>query len=210
MNEFLTLDKIESGMYVLEKSPSSIVLLVKDVMKEFTIDASAKEIDMVLLIDDYIDEHSAIDVDIIKISLVVRNFISNAIKFTPVQGGVEVEIRMILVDKVCNGLEKGCNTLEKGYNTLDKGDKSDEASNGDRDSFRARLGRPDKTVNNTIHSTNTDETSHRVFNMDRLSSRKECHAVITLRYNGAGLSPKNVNKLFREGIAEFKTKRQIL
>ena len=93
LNELLLYDKVEDGKLVLERETVSVQQLLSKVITPFKAQAAEKEV--VLLIDG--DDHLApqlanaqLTVDVNKFSQVIRNLVSNAIKFSPAGGAVHV------------------------------------------------------------------------------------------------------------------------
>jgi hypothetical protein len=90
--DILVLDKIDSGMLNLskqiigaEKFLMESVLVLKPMARE-------KDINLNLIIHDSIRSHPFIEVDVFKMRQVLRNVISNSIKFTPTGGMVEIRL----------------------------------------------------------------------------------------------------------------------
>eukprot|EP00536_Pseudo-nitzschia_multiseries_P006328 jgi/Psemu1/255303/estExt_Genewise1Plus.C_1330004 len=107
LNDFLNYDKIESRQLSLELSVIPIQSLVSEISKEFVLPAQEKSIHFLLLQEknsimkpeiDRIDEieselleDQVVVGDRARLSQVVRNVISNAIKFTPKKGSITVK-----------------------------------------------------------------------------------------------------------------------
>ena len=100
VNEFLTFDKIESGLERIERSTGRVNSLISDIMKEFMIPANAKNIVLQSSVSDAIQYGTMIHVDFLKIALVLRNLLSNAIKFTPPDGLVSIKITRLTENSV--------------------------------------------------------------------------------------------------------------
>eukprot|EP01041_Mallomonas_annulata_P010955 gene10955-22885_t len=95
VNDFLLFDKIKTGSLVLELSSRNIIKTIDTVVNPFFVQARFAKIDLKIIHNlDPIDiEHNNIHVDIHKFKQVLRNTISNALKFTPNKGHVEIKIR---------------------------------------------------------------------------------------------------------------------
>jgi signal transduction histidine kinase len=91
LNDLLTYEKLDSDILTLEKSPADVVELAQRVVSMFQIQARSSQI--VMRLENKLPTEVAVsDVDSTKISQVIRNVISNALKFTPVGGRVAVTI----------------------------------------------------------------------------------------------------------------------
>lgn len=127
LNDFLNYDKIESRQLTLELSTITIQPLINEIVTEFVLPAQDKKIALTVLQEKVNasdsrsktksqDSHSHIDIekqllsdqmvvgDKARLSQVVRNVISNAIKFTPEKGKIDVKLTWIVatVDEATN------------------------------------------------------------------------------------------------------------
>lgn len=93
LNDLLTYEKIDSNILALDKSPCDVVLLVKKVFNMFKIQAKYSDITMELETPSNI-ESVIIDGDSTKLSQVIRNLVSNAVKFTPNEGNIAVRMKI--------------------------------------------------------------------------------------------------------------------
>jgi signal transduction histidine kinase len=82
----LLLSQAESGQVVLQKTPTDLPELVRDVVDQFQIPAEAAQVDLRATMP----EHSICEVDRVQIERMLSNLLSNAIKFTSAGGEVEV------------------------------------------------------------------------------------------------------------------------
>ena len=98
VNDILDWSKIEEGKLALAPQPTSIPQLLQDVVNTYSRVASAKT----LLLGKHADARlgTAHIVDALRLSQVLNNFVSNAIKFT--QHG-EIELRAELLDQLDSG-----------------------------------------------------------------------------------------------------------
>mmetsp|Transcript_14807 Transcript_14807/g.21853 ORF Transcript_14807/g.21853 Transcript_14807/m.21853 type:complete len:515 (-) Transcript_14807:150-1694(-) len=94
LNDLLNYDKIESHTLKIETAPVDIWTLVQKVVKSFQIQASNKKVSLDLIIDRGDCDLRVIGDDI-RLTQVLRNIISNALKFTPAEGNVKVTAKYL-------------------------------------------------------------------------------------------------------------------
>ncbi len=112
----------KAGQLVARKAPFSLTLLAQQIVKEFSLTAKTKGLELVCSADGgpYI-----IDADIRQVRRVLSNFISNAIKYTD-RGGVTVSltrasegrIRLAVVDTGCGLSDAELATLFKPFSRI--------------------------------------------------------------------------------------------
>eukprot|EP00602_Paraphysomonas_sp_CaronLab_P001514 CAMPEP_0185029026 /NCGR_PEP_ID=MMETSP1103-20130426/15107_1 /TAXON_ID=36769 /ORGANISM="Paraphysomonas bandaiensis, Strain Caron Lab Isolate" /LENGTH=605 /DNA_ID=CAMNT_0027563631 /DNA_START=781 /DNA_END=2598 /DNA_ORIENTATION=+ len=94
LNEMLLFDKINSGIMTAEYTVAEMLGVILDPLKSLKISATYKRINLVLpqshLSQKYYE--CMVVVDVPKIAKVMRNLVSNAIKFSPEKGCVSVDI----------------------------------------------------------------------------------------------------------------------
>jgi len=95
LNDLLAYEKIESGAFQLHETIMLASVLFKDCLAEFKLQADEKSIrlNFVNLLPPHLCEMLYVYVDKKKIKQVVRNFMSNAIKFTPPRGTVTISVK---------------------------------------------------------------------------------------------------------------------
>jgi len=100
LNDILDWSKIEAGKLGLSVQATSIAQLVQDVVATYAHVASAKK----LILQHEVDERmgQAHLVDSLRLSQILNNFVSNAIKFTP-QGSAQIRAELL---EQCDGAEK--------------------------------------------------------------------------------------------------------
>ena len=92
LDDLLAYEKISTGALNLERAQVKFVRLIRASAALFRIQARGKGIALrVLENPNAIDDSVVVDVDAGKVTQVLRNFISNAIKFTPEGGTVQVQ-----------------------------------------------------------------------------------------------------------------------
>ena len=101
LNELLQFEKIESGLMILERESIYPLPFIVKACSPFLLQAQQKSIDLSILRGDLEAEatthlrHWKISVDQSKISQILRNFCSNAMKFTQPGGSVQVSARIV-------------------------------------------------------------------------------------------------------------------
>ena len=103
VNDLLTFDKLEEGKMAIEVQETEIERYVTETIKPFEIQAREKSITITFVVDGAETgwQHSAaLRVDHHKMSQVLRNILSNAIKFTPVEGTIVVTLSKVSVHTV--------------------------------------------------------------------------------------------------------------
>ena len=103
LNDLLTFDKLEEGKMMLDFEETAVVEYIADAVKPFRVEARIKNI---LISIDILDHESgwensvALQVDRHKMSQVIRNILSNAIKFTPTDGSVTIKISRVKREQI--------------------------------------------------------------------------------------------------------------
>jgi two-component system, sensor histidine kinase len=92
INDILDLAKIDAGKMTVEESPIMIRELSQVILNTFTVKVNEKELNLHLNFDGAIPE--TLLGDSVRISQVLFNFVSNAIKFTPSRGDVTLSVRL--------------------------------------------------------------------------------------------------------------------
>eukprot|EP00607_Mallomonas_marina_P010604 CAMPEP_0182422460 /NCGR_PEP_ID=MMETSP1167-20130531/8165_1 /TAXON_ID=2988 /ORGANISM="Mallomonas Sp, Strain CCMP3275" /LENGTH=481 /DNA_ID=CAMNT_0024600543 /DNA_START=986 /DNA_END=2431 /DNA_ORIENTATION=- len=103
LNELLTFDKLEGGSLMLEKKDVRAVHLIEETVNSFQIQARAGGVDLKLVVESEGRDRIqllTLFVDGNKIAQVIRNLVSNGLKFTP-RGGT-VTVRVSIVDDLIN------------------------------------------------------------------------------------------------------------
>lgn len=93
LNDLLLYEKIEAGLMQLEVDEQEAWPFVTDVLRIFRIQAKSKDIDFVWSEEGL--DGVMLNIDRYKLSQVIRNMVSNALKFTPSGGRVTVEGRVM-------------------------------------------------------------------------------------------------------------------
>ena len=90
ISDFLDNSKIDAGEFQLAKSPVEIRSLINDTLVEYSIEAAKRGIELKTDISDYLPP---LLLDSRRIMQVLENLLSNALKFTPGGGRIEVAVR---------------------------------------------------------------------------------------------------------------------
>ena len=109
LNELLLFDKLETGALVLHKQSVPVTELVEDSVKMFSAQAREKSIELSITNNDEgmlepsvecksvvplaLCDTDEVSVDKNKVVQVIRNVVSNAIKFTPASGKIQVNLK---------------------------------------------------------------------------------------------------------------------
>lgn len=86
VDDLRTLALAESGSLQLKREPTDLGLLIREVVSGFESQAKEKDIRVALELDNV----EAVDVDPLRIREVLRNLLTNALRYTPHQGEVKV------------------------------------------------------------------------------------------------------------------------
>lgn len=89
INDILDFSKLRSGEFMIENSRFNLHEELTHTLELFVASANEKEITMLAYLDPYIPYE--LEADPLRIKQIIANFISNAIKFTPFEGSVELE-----------------------------------------------------------------------------------------------------------------------
>lgn len=93
INDILSFSKIEAGKMELEKIPFDPQSLVQDLRKLFASEARKKDIKLEAKI--FSDFPQSMVGDPMRLKQVLSNFVSNAVKFTPAKGTINIEAKRI-------------------------------------------------------------------------------------------------------------------
>ena len=89
INDILDFSKLQSGEFMIEKSHFNLHEELSHTLELFVASANEKEVTMLSYLDPHIPY--LLEADPLRIKQIIANFISNAIKFTPPEGVVELE-----------------------------------------------------------------------------------------------------------------------
>lgn len=91
INDFLTVSRLKSGKFSVDKADANIKNLLRGEVEGLTSSFKAKDVKIKVAIDEKIP--SSVKVDESKIRQVMMNFIDNALYYTPAQGTVNVTLK---------------------------------------------------------------------------------------------------------------------
>jgi signal transduction histidine kinase/CheY-like chemotaxis protein len=92
INDILDFSKIEAGKLQIENQPFQIRTFLNDLQKVFDIRFSERKISLSFLVDTKLPE--SITTDSLRLRQILNNLLSNALKFTPENGYVEVRVNL--------------------------------------------------------------------------------------------------------------------
>lgn len=126
LDDHISYDNIEKGLYVLEKSEQIASTYFENEISPFRIEAISREVDLIVtpLVSEPL-KTVVIDIDTRKMSQVVRNLLSNSLKFTAEGGTVKIELKYIATDETNGTLivevkDTGAGMVEEEYSQLFK------------------------------------------------------------------------------------------
>jgi two-component system sensor histidine kinase BarA len=90
INDLLDLAKVQAGKMELRIEQTSVPDLLEALLSQFSLLTKRKKIKVKLLLD---SELPILVTDVGKVRQILYNFLSNAVKFTPSQGRIEIEAR---------------------------------------------------------------------------------------------------------------------
>jgi PAS domain S-box-containing protein len=93
INDVLDISKMENGKFELEKTEFSLFNLTEHIVELFSLNIKDKNIKFIYMVDPNLPE--LIINDSFRLQQVLSNFLSNAIKFTPEEGKVYFEIKVL-------------------------------------------------------------------------------------------------------------------
>ena len=188
LDDLLTFEKLESGILNLDRRQMSPKPVIEKVLSPFFLQAAQENIALTIHYDDIDGELDAahVDIDLGKFSQVLRNLASNAIKFTPSQGRVVVNVRVLeeymVVKRLIPLQSENRNSI---YRSMRRNSAAAVHPDPDGESFRGRH----QGMGPTISINRAAEASHALRKLR-----------IEFIDSGHGIAPENLHKLFREGV----------
>jgi two-component system, NarL family, sensor histidine kinase BarA len=88
INDLLDLAKTQAGKMELHVEKASVESLLENVLSQFSLLLKKKKIKTRLVLDSHVPP---LETDIGKVQQILYNFLSNAVKFTPARGRIEIE-----------------------------------------------------------------------------------------------------------------------
>ena len=188
LDDLLTFEKLESGILSLDRRQMPPKPVIEKVLSPFFLQAAQENVQLTVNYDELCGELDAIsiDIDLGKFSQVLRNLASNAIKFTPSQGQVTVNVKVLeeymMVKRMMPIQSENRNSVYRSVR------RNSEALVHPEPCEEGSGGRP-KRVGPAISMSRAAEGS--------LALRKLRVEFID---TGSGIAPENLHKLFREGV----------
>jgi len=113
VNDLLMYEKIDGGLMSLETRETLLIPFVEEVLKLFSVQAKTSNVELILR-NNAQQDNIVVKVDRNKMSQVIRNLISNALKFSPVGSKVEIDVNVF--DNNKNKLNDHSNPWSLLYN----------------------------------------------------------------------------------------------
>ena len=192
VNDLLTFDKLEEGKMTLDLKETDIESYLTQTLKPFDIQARGKDIAISFVVEDSKENWGNSNVlwlDQAKMGQVIRNLVSNAVKFTPARGTVCVSISQIKVhvpDAKAKRNRRGTSSLPFFPQIAI------------REPLRT-LGHKIAPLISRKHSLRGQKYSGQSISQDGSSPQSEPHINylrIEVKDSGAGISEDNQKKLF--------------
>jgi PAS domain S-box-containing protein len=117
INDILDFSKIESGKFTIESIPFNPISEFENVKSLFMAKAMEKSITLNLITNDL---PNCIKSDPLRIKQILNNLVSNAIKFTPETGTIDIEIRKDSDKILFSVTDSGCGIPEDKLETIFK------------------------------------------------------------------------------------------
>lgn len=95
INDILDMSKIESGKLELEQMPFNIEMVIKKVCSLVSESVQQKNIKLIVLFDKCLNQNMNFLGDEMRLSQVITNLVSNAVKFTPEFGKIKISINKL-------------------------------------------------------------------------------------------------------------------
>lgn len=192
VNDLLTFDKLEEGKMTLDLKETDIESYLTQTLKPFDIQARGKDIAISFVVEDSKENWGNSNVlwlDQSKMGQVIRNLVSNAVKFTPARGTVCVSISQVKV-----------------HVPDAKGKRNRRGTNGLPSFPQIAIREPLRTLGHRIaplisrkHSLRGQKYSGHGISQDGSLPQSEPHVNylrIEVKDSGAGISEENQKKLF--------------
>jgi len=203
LNDILTYDKLDSNDLKLHTREICVRQLVMDNCKGFANQARnlGVTLDMLQCETDIDLDNVFVAVDSAKIGQVLRNLISNALKFTPTDGRIEVSARfakeMSVDAPVYNSFQAACEAQGVGHSST-FGDTRDNADSGDVGVTKVESPPPNNSFLSNAYSS-----------FEKISEGSKKHYIrIDVKDSGVGLSKDKQQQLF-DGIVQFEDRSSI-
>ena len=208
LNELLLFDKLETGALVLNKLRVPVPELVEDSILMFSVQTREKNIELIITNNDetmysptaplpttlaspylisipslHLYDTDEVTVDKNKVVQVIRNVVSNAIKFTPARGRIQINVKFV----------PGAQYTKKDYSgkaqTIRRNKSQVYPTDGDRVG-----GDSDVEKSMSVRSQLSDRLGLASSSLKQVSGE----LVVEIKDNGAGISEVNQRRLFTE------------
>ena len=189
LNDLLCYEKLESGILKLHKEDVAVSTFLQDSVSMFAAQARECGVTMSIIPSDkgeFVSSNDSIFVDKFKMDQVIRNLISNALKFTPRGGTMTLHASFVPnIDNVSDMATSSLGAVRTSWSSCLKG------------------------IGNTCCCKTRRKSAHYAHSHISRSPHGECtdgRLVIVVTDSGAGISAENQKRLFRD-IVQFNPER---
>jgi len=226
VNDLLMYEKIDGGLMALETQETLLIPFVEEVLKLFSVQAKTSNVELILR-NNAQQDNIVVKVDRYKMSQVIRNLISNALKFSPVGSKVEIDIEyMCGMDSVERShsysfLEHHVSGIFHHENSEVLAPSATDIETGNANYRENSFSSPNDAIHKVFSSSNNfwpsathDKEMYKVNSSSSLAhhqplSQQDHHSCgsnpivrISVKDAGIGISKENQKRLFRE-IVQF-------
>ena len=241
LNDLLLSDKIENGLVKLFKEVINVKKFMSEYLNMFAIQIRAKNINLEMKYECYSVEHDdksnhnqcikrhnnewvsdndSLFADKSKLGQVIRNLMSNAIKFTPNKGNIKICLKFVpskdLSDTIkevvssANSTHQNQNKDEEGKydNTAGKDTVPDDEDEDELKTRKRRKSITKKKISATNVNNTASDVMKRTTETEKINETLEQSGmlVIEVQDSGAGISFENQARLFKE-IVQFSPEK---
>jgi two-component system OmpR family sensor kinase/two-component system sensor histidine kinase BaeS len=134
VEDLRTLAMADSGQLKLERAPTDLITLVEGVVEHFKPQAVSHQVDLLTVYDQESSSYSGISLDSFRVEQILGNLLSNALRYTPDGGRIEVRLqaaaRKVLISVHDNGSGIPPEALPHLFERFYRADRSRSRSEG--------------------------------------------------------------------------------
>lgn len=203
LNDLLLYERLDDGIFTLSKRPVQLLAYVDEAMRAFKLLAKSAEVDLQLEIDPTVAEETTVEIDAAKIQQVLRNLVSNSLKFTPKHGQVTICVRSLTSDAIgSDNVIRHEDIVFAGSNTSSEANDKDSSSahtsaaaiSTGSDSAKDSSSSPPKHYQLVSASQSADN----LLRPQPLDLHTRSYVRIVVRDTGHGISQEDQRTLFGE------------